>query len=135
MAASLQLDSLTLGTKVYRMNSPAKILLIDNEADRKERIRALKNRGYAVFPALKMEDAHSRCLRGNYDLIVVAAGGEQERATEFCDEIRRQRPLQHVLMTAGSNGGREYAVGSDLQSLVEAVDRILRSSGDYANAA
>jgi len=118
------------------MNSPPKILLIDNAADRKDRIRALKNRGYAVFPALKMEDARSRCFRGNYDLIVVAAGEEQERALQFCDAIRKQCPKQYLLMTSGVPSDREYALGGDLQSLLEAVDRTLRpGAGDYANAA
>ena len=42
------------------MNSPRKILLIDKAQDRKERINALKNRSYAVFPALRMEEARSR---------------------------------------------------------------------------
>ena len=107
------------------MNSKPKVLLIDNAADRKQRINALKDRGYAVFPTLKMEEARSRCLRGGYDLIVVNAGDEQEKATQYCDDIRSQCPNQQVLMCSAGGSDRDYAVSSDVQSLVSAVDSVL----------
>lgn len=118
------------------MNSSPKILLIDQAPDRKDRIGALKARGYALFPALKMEEAHSRCMRGGYDLIIVHAGDEQEKALQYCDEIRRQCPKQLLLLSSGSHVDRDYAIGEDVASLLQAVERTLgRSDGDYANAA
>ena len=118
------------------MNSQPRILLIDKAFDRKQRINALKARGYAVFPALKMEEARSRCLRGGYDLIVVNAGDEQEQAVEYCDEIRRQCPMQLIVLLG--NAERDYAIASDLESALEGVDRVLNRSSvpaDYASAA
>jgi len=120
------------------MNSPAKILLIDNTADRKERIHALKGRGYTVFPALKMEEARSRCMRGGYDLIVVTAGDAPEQALQFCDEIRRQCPKQALLMSTRTQAERDYAVAADLPVLLEAVHQALGHAAgapDYASAA
>ncbi len=119
------------------MNSPRKILLIDKTADRKERIAALKARGYAVFPALKMTEARSRCMNGSYDLIVVNPGDEREEALQFCDELRQQCSKQPVLL-CGEGIDRDYVVAGDTPSLLEAVDRVLQpssSSADYVNAA
>jgi DNA-binding response OmpR family regulator len=120
------------------MNSQSRILLIDNAVDRKERINALKARGYAVFPALRMEEARSRCMRGSYDLIVVNSGDKPEQALEFCDDIRENCPKQLLLLSSSNGVGREYAVASDLQSLVQAVDRIFQANtnpADFASAA
>jgi DNA-binding response OmpR family regulator len=120
------------------MNSPRKILLIDKASDRKERINALKNRGYAVFPALRMGEARSRCLRGGYDLIVVNAGEDLDQSLQFCDELRKQCPKQLVRMSANANVERDYIIPAELSALLEAVDRLLgegASSSDYASAA
>jgi DNA-binding response OmpR family regulator len=119
------------------MNSPRKILLIDNASDRKERIKALSERGYTVFPALKMEEARSRCVRGGYDLIVVHAGEQQEQALAFCEELRAQCPKQPLLMTGGTAGDREYAVPAGLQPLLQRVDDTLQgnTTSDLASAA
>jgi DNA-binding response OmpR family regulator len=119
------------------MNSPRKILLIDNAPDRKERIKALSERGYAVFPALKMEEARSRCMRGGYDLIVVHAGEQREPALAFCEELRAQCPKQPLLMSGGTAEDRDYAVPDGLQSLLQRVDETLQGDEkpDLASAA
>ncbi len=119
------------------MNSQARILLIDKATDRKERINALKSRGYTVFPALSMEEARSRCMRGGYDLIVVNSNGEHEQAGQFCDEIRRQCPKQHLVLCSDSASGRDYAVAPDVDSVVKAVESALGDGkqADLASAA
>jgi DNA-binding response OmpR family regulator len=120
------------------MNSQGRILLIDKAADRKQRINSLKNRGYAVFPALNLEEARSRCMRGGYDLIVVNANGNQEQATQFCDEIRRQCPRQQVILCTDGTCEREYAIAPDLESVLKAVESTLHPSekpADLASAA
>jgi DNA-binding response OmpR family regulator len=119
------------------MNGQRKILLIDNASDRKERIKALSEHGYSVFPALKMEEARSRCMRGNYDLILVHAGDQLEQAQEFCDAIRTQCPKQLLLMSSNTSSDRDYAVSADSSSLTQRVDNLLRESGrsDLASAA
>ncbi len=119
------------------MNTPRKILLIDNASDRKQRIKALADRGYAVFPARRMEEARSRCTRGSYDLIIVDAEGDQQRAIDFCDEIRKSCPKQLLLMSGDGGSGRDYAVSGSMESLVQRVDEILRgdTNSDLASAA
>ena len=119
------------------MNSQAKILLIDNASDRKDRIHALKSSGYAVFPALNREEARSRCMRGGYDLIVVNANGDYEPAAQFCDEIRRQCPKQLLILCSDEQPARENAVASEVPALVQAVESVLgkSNSADSAKAA
>jgi DNA-binding response OmpR family regulator len=120
------------------MNSPRKVLLIDNASDRKERIKALADRGYSVFPARRMEEARSRCIRGGYDLIVVNAGNAQEQALEFCDEIRRQCQKQLLLLSSDSPTERDYAVATDMPALLKRVDELLQDNAkapDLASAA
>ncbi len=119
------------------MNSQRKVLLIDNASDRKERIKALAAHGYSVFPALRMDEARSRCSRGGYDLIVVNAGNTPEQALEFCDEIRKQCPKQLLLLVSEDTLDREYAVSEGTSSLLHRVDELLRggSSTDFASAA
>ena len=120
------------------MNSPRKILLIDNAPDRKERIKALSERGYTVFPALKMEEARSRCVRGGYDLIVVHAGEQPEQALAFCEQLREQCPKQLLLLSSSTASDRDYVVPADLPSLLQRVDRMLQTNdnrSDLASAA
>ncbi len=62
-----------------------RILIIDSEPTRrKERVAALKQRGFVVYPALKIEEARSRCRRGGYDLIIVSSAANQEAAMQLC---------------------------------------------------
>jgi DNA-binding response OmpR family regulator len=117
------------------MNSQARILLIDKALDRKERINALKSRGYAVFPALSMEEARSRCMRGGYDLIVVNSNGDHEQAAQFCDEIRRQCPKQQLIMCSEGQASRDYAVAPDASSVVQAVESLLNRNAKSADTA
>lgn len=120
------------------MNSQPRILLIDKATDRKDRINSLKSRGFAVFPALNMEEARSRCMRGGYDLIVVNANGDHEQAAQFCDDIQRQCPSQQLILCSDAAAGRDYAVASDVDSLVKAVESALRTGvkqTDLASAA
>jgi DNA-binding NtrC family response regulator len=120
------------------MNSQARILLIDKAIDRKERIQALKSRGYVVFPALNRDEARSRCLRGGYDLIMVHADGDQDQAAQFCDDIRSQCPQQRLILCCNGASSRDDAVSSDVPSVLRAVDSALNGNAkpaDLANAA
>lgn len=100
----------------------SKVLIVDKSIDRKKRIAALKERGFSVFPALKLEEARSRCRPGAYDLIIVNAQDEAEAAAAFCDELRARTPSQAVLL-AVSNGagklGRDYLAQDDPTALAE----------------
>jgi PleD family two-component response regulator len=56
-----------------------KVLLIDRDPRRMERISFLKEHGYKVFPALDVQQARDRCKPGVYDLIVVNSGDSRKR--------------------------------------------------------
>lgn len=109
------------------MEDRRKILLIDKSADRKDRIRMLKDRGFGVYPALKIAEARNRCRPGSYDLIVVDSGDDQNAALELCDSLRNRSPKQHLLlMTAqDSSPARDYVVSRDPVVLVEKIETLL----------
>jgi DNA-binding response OmpR family regulator len=123
------------------MEQKQKILLIDKSSDRKKRISILKQQGFAVYPALNLEEARSRCKPGAYDLIIVNGGEQQQLAVEFCDAIQARSPKQHVLLMGAadmSNANREYTAGDDPEQLLKQVRTLLgsrSSGGDYASAA
>ena len=117
--------------------APKRVLIIDSEPSRrKERVNELKRRGFAVFPALKLEEARSRCKRGGYDLIVVSAALHAEGAIQLCDEIRKADGQQRVLLmspNAATTGEHNHQVVSeDPKELADKVEAIL-SGGTSAN--
>lgn len=110
-------------------NQPAKrILIIDSEPTRrKERVAALKQRGYAVFPALKIEEARSRCRRGTYDLIIVSTSANAEAALQLCEEIGKSNAKQLVLrMSPGEVDAKDQnLVSDDPRALADKVQALL----------
>src|SRR5689334_14990508 len=107
-----------------------RILIIDSEpARRKERVNELKQRGFAVYPALKLEEARSRCKRGGYDLIIVSAAANAEGALQLCDEIGKGTTRQPVLLMTpnGAPAGEQNhpVVSDDPKTLADKVEAIL----------
>ena len=109
------------------MEDRRKILLIDKSADRKDRIRMLKDRGFGVYPALKIAEARNRCKPGSYDLIVVDSGDDQNAALALCDEVRNRSPKQHLLLMVAqdSSPARDYLVSRDPAMLAEKIEALL----------
>jgi PleD family two-component response regulator len=117
--------------------APKRILIIDSEPSRrKERVNELKRRGFAVFPALKLDEARSRCKRGGYDLIVVSAALNTEGAIQLCNEITTADGQQRVLLispNAATTGEHNHRVVSDdPKALADTVEATLsgRSSAN-----
>lgn len=109
-----------------------RILIIDSEPTRrKERVSALKQRGFAVYPALKIEEARTRCKRGTYDLIIVSVAANPQAAMQLADEIKQGNPAQLVLLmsaqgtAAGVQNGN--SVSDEPKALVERVEAMLGS--------
>ncbi len=110
------------------MDQTRKILIIDKSPERKKRIQALKDRGFRVYPALKIAEARNRCKPGSYDLIVVNSNGEQDAALELCDEILQRAPKQQLLLIVTSENQlpeRGYAVSGSVEELVTRVETLL----------
>jgi DNA-binding response OmpR family regulator len=119
------------------MESSKKILIIDRAIDRKKKISALKQAGYSVFPALKLQEARSRCRAGAYDLVVVNAGDELEQAVDFCDELTARSPSQAVLLIVPADGRpleRNYVVQDDLGLIESKVGALLARDGSNHSA-
>lgn len=108
-----------------------KILVVDDDSDRKQRIAVLKGNGFTVFPALHLQQARERCRPGSYDLIVVNASGNPELACAWCDELRSKDPAQLVLVMDGSNLApvRDYTISARPEALLERVKALLAGRG------
>jgi DNA-binding response OmpR family regulator len=106
-----------------------KILLVDDEPERrKQRIAILKERGFAVYPALAIEQAHTRCRPGAYNLIIVNANNRnKDMALELCDQIRRNDPKQLLLLMMAPDvrfPHRDYLVSHAPKELLERVESL-----------
>ncbi len=109
----------------------SKVLIVDKSIDRKKRIATLKQSGFSVFPALKLDEARSRCRPGAYDLIIVNAQDELETATAFCDELRSRTPAQAVLLAVSNGAGnldRDYLAQDDADALAQRASALLGRS-------
>ena len=109
----------------------SKVLIVDRSIDRKQRIAALKERGFSVFPALQLAEARSRCKPGAYDLIILNAQDEPEMAASFCEELSGRTPAQAVLLVV-SNGsgpkGCDYVVADDAEVMAQRASALLGHS-------
>jgi DNA-binding response OmpR family regulator len=118
------------------MDSLRKVLIVDKTADRKTRIAAIKGRGFAVYPALNLQEARSRCRPGAYDLVVVNSTLEPEASMAFCDQLRERKPPQAVLLTVGEGAGapdRDYVVADNATELADRVESLLRKPSEDAD--
>jgi DNA-binding NtrC family response regulator len=119
-------------------NSILKVLLIDRDPQRKERISALKNNGYRVFPALDLKQARERCKPGAYDLIIVNVGEQPEMALEFCESIKSRDPKQSVLLMTDPSvqlPPQDYMVPDIPERLLERVKWMFERANIVAKAA
>lgn len=119
-------------TGAVQNQAAKRILIIDSEPTRrKERVAALKQRGYAVFPALKIEEARSRCRRGTYDLIIVSTSANAEAALQLCEEIGKGNAKQLVLRMSSSatDSNDQNMVSDDPTALADRVQALLGGRG------
>jgi DNA-binding response OmpR family regulator len=120
------------------MEQTCKILIIDKSPERKNRIQALKSHGFAVYPALKIEEARNRCKPGCYDLIVVNSGEEQDVAAQLCNDILQRAPKQLLLLMVNPGDpipARDYAVSNNEDELVQRVESLLGRRSTTSGAA
>ena len=107
-----------------------KVLLVDSEPDRKQRISLLKENGLTVYPALDLQQARERCKPGNYDLIVVNGRGKAQAALAICDEILSKDREQLVLLLADPDvqlPHRDYLVSGTSEELTKKIKSLLGS--------
>jgi DNA-binding response OmpR family regulator len=107
---------------MQQANSPT-ILLVDRDADRKERISLLKKNGFKVYPALDITQARERYKPGKFDLIIVSAQANNPQvALAMCDEIARRDANQPLLLMAAADlqlPSRHYLVSPQPEMVVE----------------
>lgn len=101
-----------------------KVLLVDNQPDRKERIAVFKGQGFIVHPALDLLQARQRCKAGRYDLIVVNGDGNPDLALEVCDQIRsgnHDQPLIMITAPGQPVPDRDYAESGQPEALLKRI--------------
>ncbi|MGA2991325.1 MAG: response regulator [Candidatus Korobacteraceae bacterium] len=101
-----------------------KVLLIDNQPDRKERIAVLKSQGFTVYPALDPLQARQRCKANRYDLVIVNAGGNPDVALEVCDQIRSDNQKQPLIMITAPGQqlpDRDFVESSQPETLLKRI--------------
>jgi|SRR5579859_697817 len=108
-----------------------KILLVDDEpGGRKQRIGILKDRGFAVYPALAIEQARTRCRPGAYDLIIVHANNDnKDVALALCDWLHTNDSRQLLLLMLAPDvhvPRRDFLVSNVPKELLERVEFLLR---------
>lgn len=107
-----------------------KVLLVDSEPDRKQRISLLKENGWMVYPALDLQQARERCKPGSYDLIVVNGRGKAQAALAICDEILGKDREQLVLLLTDPDvqlPHRDYLVSGTSEELTKKIKSLLGS--------
>jgi DNA-binding response OmpR family regulator len=117
-----------------------KILLVDDEPEsRKQRIGILKDRGFAVYPALAIEQARTRCRRGGYDLIIVHANNNnKDMALDLCEQIRTNDPTQLLLLMSAPDvrvPRRDYLVSNIPKELLQRVESLFPGTANPEAAA
>jgi hypothetical protein len=114
-----------------------RVLIIDKSIDRKKRLAAVKQRGFAVFPALNLSEARTRCRPGAYDLVIINPADEESVVTEFCEQLRGRIPAQAVLLIIPNGSHRtgfEHVAGDDPEAVADKVEAMLGSSGRLQEA-
>jgi CheY-like chemotaxis protein len=113
----------------------SRVLLVDPDpVSRKLRSRLLNENGYAVFPARNSEDAISRVKPGAYDAVLIA--GDEPKALEFCEAVRRSHPEQVVIIIADpwayipqQSCPDEVLRGGGPEGILRTVNSVLHGSG------
>ena len=118
--------------KTASNHAQRKAMMVDEDKDRyrrKERTTLLKEAGFKVYPVLRMPDARGRCKPGAFELIVVNAADNANRALELCDEITKCDRNQRLFLVAGENAGlpnRDYIV-ANWEELAKRLEPTLRN--------
>jgi hypothetical protein len=92
-----------------------------NRQRRSERVNKLKELGYKVIPGRGWDLSLERCLRHDFDLVVVHEGDSLAKAIETCDSILAKKPNQNVVLVTGGDVQKAYACGDDLRSIEKRV--------------
>jgi len=103
----------------------------DNDRDRARRsarMKVLKDMGFTLVPARDCDLSLERCLRKDFDLIVVHEGQSLSKAIELCEQILAKKPEQKLLLLSPAKVEKSYACSDDLKALEARVREIFAPS-------
>lgn len=102
--------------------------VLDNDAHRSNRaarIESLKNLGFTVVPGRDFDLSLGRCLRKDFDLIVVHEAQSLAKAMEVCDKILAAKPRQPLLLLSPTKLDKRYSCSDDVDSVAERVQKMV----------
>lgn len=87
-----------------RAKRVSRILLVNGDAT-VQHLRAiiLRMENYEVDTAVDLQAARSAVALRRYDLIIVDVGHFAQPGLDFCEEVKKKRPRQKVLMQADAH--------------------------------
>lgn len=82
-----------------RAKRVSRLLLVDGNAT-VQHLRALmlRMKGHEVDIAADLQSAHAALALRRYDLIIIDIGHFAQPGLDFCEEVKKKRPGQKVLM-------------------------------------
>lgn len=99
------------------MNNQKVVFVQDSHRDRarrSERVARFKAMGFKVVPARDFDLSLQRCLRHDFDLVMVHEGNSLPKAIEMCEALLKQKPHQALMLVTDAQVQQPYAVGDDL---------------------
>ena len=111
----------------------------DNHRDRgqrSERMKCLKDMGFTIVPARDFDLSLERCLRKEFDLVVIHEGQSLAKAMEICEQILAKKPEQKLLLLSPAKVEKPYACADDLSTIQARVRELFaRENHDQLVAA
>jgi hypothetical protein len=84
-------------------------------------MKVLKNLGFTLVPARDFDLSLERCLRKDFELIVVHEGQSLAKAIEVCEQILAKKPEQKLLLLSPARVEKPYACPDDVKAIESRV--------------
>ncbi len=91
--------------RLARAHGHGRILLLDDSAaSRRRKTELLSRHGYEVTSISTEEEAYTLCRKHDFGLILVDHRKDPQRAADFCQRIREERPHQMIGLLLDPDG-------------------------------
>lgn len=106
-----------------------------DRAERTERMKVIKDLGFTLVPARDFDLSLERCLRKDFDLIVVHEGQSLAKAIEVCDAILAKKPAQKLMLLSPAKVEKPYASLDDAKAIEARVREMFAAARNELVAA
>jgi hypothetical protein len=106
-----------------------------DRAERTERMKVIKDLGFTLVPARDFDLSLERCLRKDFDLIVVHEGQSLAKAIEVCDAVLAKKPAQRLMLLSPAKVEKPYACLDDAKAIEARVREMFAAARNQLVAA